>query len=173
MNDAHHIWTMFWEYVRYNYFKFFSSMKVGGSVALMISSSDFFLHHLQRNRLKQVSDHLNTLNSLCLVLGMDFRHIAGEIHSTSNDSKGTKDVSNHTIEKLASAVQSLREVKIQRMQRVSTCVNLLSYCPLVKTFFFSLDLFKPWSLPGSKPCKYPVGDVEFDGHTNGGATAVS
>lgn len=98
-------------------------MKVGGSVALMISPSDFVLHHLQRKRLKQVSDQLNTLNSLCLVLGMDFRHIAGEIHSTLNDSKGKKDVSNHTIEKLAAAVQSLREVKIQRMHRVSTCVN--------------------------------------------------
>ena len=97
-------------------------MEIGGSVALMISP-DFVLHHLQRTRLKQVSDHMNNLNSLCLVLGMDFRHIAGEIHSTLNDSKGTKDVSNHTIEKLAAAVQSLREVKIQRMQRVSTCIN--------------------------------------------------
>lgn len=49
-------------------------------------------------------------------------------------------------------------------------VILLSSCEI---FFFFLDLFKPWSLPASKPCKCPVGDVEFDGHTNGGATDVS
>lgn len=49
---------------------------------------------------------------------MDSRHIAGGIHSTLNETEGTKDISNHTIEKLAAAIQSLREVKIQRMQRV-------------------------------------------------------
>ena len=42
-----------------------------------------------------------------------------------------------------------------------------------KNFYFLFDLFKPWNLPASKPCKCPVGDVEFDGHTNGGATDVS
>ena len=89
----------------------------------MSSPSDFDLHHLQRNRSKQVLDHLNILKSLCLVLGMDFRQIAGGIHSTLNETEGTKDISNHTIEKLAAAIQSLREVKIQRMQRVSTCIS--------------------------------------------------
>ncbi|XP_059455931.1 65-kDa microtubule-associated protein 3-like [Corylus avellana] len=83
------------------------------------------LQNQKRNRLKQVSNHLNTLNSVCSVLGMEFRHIAGEIHSTLNDSKGTKDISNHTIEKLAAAVQSLREVKIQRMQRLQNLASAL------------------------------------------------
>lgn len=73
--------------------------------------------------MKKVSDHLNTLNSLSLVLGMDMRHIAGEIHPSFNDSIGKKDASNRTIENLAAAVQNWKEVKIQRMQRVSIFVN--------------------------------------------------
>ncbi|KAB1218943.1 65-kDa microtubule-associated protein 3 [Morella rubra] len=86
------------------------------------------LHELQdqkRNRLKQVCDHLKTLNSLCLVLGVDFRHITGEIHSTLNDPKETKDVSDNTIKNLASAVQSLREIKIHRIQRLQNLASAL------------------------------------------------
>ncbi|GMY09376.1 65-kDa microtubule-associated protein 3 [Fagus crenata] len=83
------------------------------------------LQNQKRNRSKQVLDHLNILKSLCLVLGMDFRHIAGGIHSTLNETEGTKDISNHTIEKLAAAIQSLREVKIQRMQRLRNLASAL------------------------------------------------
>lgn len=73
--------------------------------------------------MKKVSDHLNNPNSLSLVLGMDMRHIAGEIPPSFNDSIGKKDASNRTIENLAAAVQNWKEVKIQRMQRVSIFVN--------------------------------------------------
>ncbi|KAF3961873.1 hypothetical protein ACB098_06G194100 [Castanea mollissima] len=83
------------------------------------------LQNQKRNRLKQVQDHLNTLNSLCLVLGMDFRHIAGEIHSTLKETDGTRDISDHTIEKLAAAIQSLREIKIQRIQRLRNLASTL------------------------------------------------
>ncbi|XP_041021660.1 65-kDa microtubule-associated protein 3-like isoform X3 [Juglans microcarpa x Juglans regia] len=83
------------------------------------------LQNQKSNRLKKVSDHLNTLNSLCSVLGMDLRHIAGEIHPSFNDSKGTKDVSNQTIENLAAAVQNLKEVKIQRTQRLQNLASAL------------------------------------------------
>ncbi|XP_023911377.1 65-kDa microtubule-associated protein 3 isoform X2 [Quercus suber] len=83
------------------------------------------LQNQKRNRLKQVQDHLHTLNSLCLVLGMDFRHIAGEIHSTLKETDGTRDISDHTLEKLAAAIQSLREIKIQRMQRLQDLASAL------------------------------------------------
>ncbi|XP_050249882.1 65-kDa microtubule-associated protein 3 [Quercus robur] len=83
------------------------------------------LQNHKRNRLKQVQDHLNTLNSLCLVLGMDFRHIAGEIHSTLKETDGTRDISDHTLEKLAATIQSLREIKIQRMQRLRDLASAL------------------------------------------------
>ncbi|KAF5185808.1 65-kDa microtubule-associated-like protein [Thalictrum thalictroides] len=69
-------------------------------------------------RLKQVLDHLSTLNSLCLVLGEDFKNTIKEVHPSLDDSEGSKNISNETIDRLACAIQKLREVKIQRMQRL-------------------------------------------------------
>ncbi|KAL3524191.1 hypothetical protein ACH5RR_017025 [Cinchona calisaya] len=79
------------------------------------------LHALQTEkseRLKKVLDHLNTLNSLCLVLGMDFKQIVGEVHPSLGESEGTKSISNDTIEQLAAAIQGFREIKMQRKQRL-------------------------------------------------------
>lgn len=73
---------------------------------------------VQSDRLKQVQDHMCTLNSLCLVLGMDFKQTISEVHPSLGDSEGFKNISNGTIELLAAAIQRLRGVKIQRMQRV-------------------------------------------------------
>lgn len=73
--------------------------------------------------MKLIMDHMSMLNSLCLVLGMDFKHTIHEIHPTLDDLNGEKDVTNSTIEGLANSVQILREVKIQRWQRVSMCVK--------------------------------------------------
>lgn len=67
-------------------------------------------------------ENLHTLNSLCSVLGMDFNHTVSEVHPSLCVSEGTKNISNHTIEQLAAAIQRLREVKIQRMQRVRVVV---------------------------------------------------
>ncbi|XP_010245134.1 PREDICTED: 65-kDa microtubule-associated protein 3-like isoform X2 [Nelumbo nucifera] len=79
------------------------------------------LHALQKeksDRLKQVLDHLSTLNSLCLVLGMDFKQTINEVHPSLNDSEGTKNISDDTIERMDSAIQKLLEVKIKRMRRL-------------------------------------------------------
>ncbi|XVF53985.1 hypothetical protein PTKIN_Ptkin05aG0144800 [Pterospermum kingtungense] len=79
------------------------------------------LHELQKeksNRLKQVQDHLNMLNSLCLVMGMDFKLTVTEVHPSLGDSGGLRSISNNTIQQLATAIQKLREVKIQRMQKL-------------------------------------------------------
>lgn len=71
------------------------------------------------DRLNHVLDLLNTLNSLCLVLGIDFKQTVTEVHpSLGNDSEGTKNMSNETIERLTIAIQRFREVKLQRMQRL-------------------------------------------------------
>ena len=79
---------------------------------------------MQSDRLNHVLDLLNTLNSLCLVLGIDFKETVAEVHpSLGNDSEGTKNMSNETIERLATAIQRLREIKIKRMQRVNTIYN--------------------------------------------------
>ncbi|KAG4919625.1 hypothetical protein JHK82_057051 [Glycine max] len=86
------------------------------------------LHALQiekSSRLKQVQEHLCTLNSLCLVLGFDFKQTINGIHPSLVDSKGSKSVSNDTIQQLAVAIQELREVKLQRMQKVEVEVARL------------------------------------------------
>ncbi|CAK9143101.1 unnamed protein product [Ilex paraguariensis] len=70
------------------------------------------------DRLTQVLDHLNTLNSLCLVLGVDFQQTVNEVHSSLSKSEGTKNICNDTIEQLAATIQRLQEVKIQRMQQL-------------------------------------------------------
>ena len=79
---------------------------------------------MQSDRLKQVLDHLSTLNSLCLVLGMDFQQTVNEVHPSLGDSDGRKNISNATIEQLAAAIKTLRGVKMQRMQRV----YIATYC---------------------------------------------
>ncbi|GMI75492.1 PLEIADE, MICROTUBULE-ASSOCIATED PROTEIN 65-3 [Hibiscus trionum] len=79
------------------------------------------LHELQKeksNRLKQVQDYLNTLNSLCSVMGMDFKLTVNEIHPSLGDPKGFRSISDNTIEQLATLINKLLEIKIQRMQRL-------------------------------------------------------
>uniref|UniRef100_A0A6M2F212 65-kDa microtubule-associated protein 3-like n=1 Tax=Populus davidiana TaxID=266767 RepID=A0A6M2F212_9ROSI len=79
------------------------------------------LHELEKeksDRMKQVQQHLDTLNALCLVLGMDFKHTASEVHTSFGHSGGSRDISNQTIQLLAAAIHKLREVKIHRMQRL-------------------------------------------------------
>lgn len=73
----------------------------------------------QSDRLKLVLENLNTLNSLCLVLGVDFRHTIREIQPTLDDSNSTKNIHADTIERLSAAISGFKEVKIQRMLKVS------------------------------------------------------
>lgn len=63
------------------------------------------------------------LNSLCSVLGVDSKKILTEVHPSLRDSERSKNISNGTIEQLAAAIQKLREVKLQRMQRVNNSSN--------------------------------------------------
>ncbi|XP_022735076.1 65-kDa microtubule-associated protein 3-like [Durio zibethinus] len=79
------------------------------------------LHELQiekSDRLKQVQDRLYRLNSLCLVMGMDFKLTVTAVHPSLGDSEGFWSISNNTIEQLATLIKRLREVKLQRMQRL-------------------------------------------------------
>ncbi|OMO91222.1 Microtubule-associated protein, MAP65/Ase1/PRC1 [Corchorus olitorius] len=86
------------------------------------------LHKLQIdkiNRLNQVQDHLNTINSLCTVLGEDLKEIVCRIHPTLDDPNGAKDVSNNTIARLADQIESLKELKIERMQKIKGLATAL------------------------------------------------
>ncbi|GAB2235196.1 hypothetical protein Droror1_Dr00027690 [Drosera rotundifolia] len=89
------------------------------------------LHSLQKQKndcLKQVLEHLRNLRSLCSVLGVDFKEKVCKIHPDLHDSNGTRNISDETIRKLSSAIESLKEVKIQRLEKLqdlaSTMVEL-------------------------------------------------
>ncbi|CAI9781578.1 unnamed protein product [Fraxinus pennsylvanica] len=70
------------------------------------------------DRQKLVLGQLNSLKSLCIVVGTDYRLIIHEIHPTLDDSCGTKSISEDTIERLSATINRLKDVKIQRLQRL-------------------------------------------------------
>lgn len=67
-------------------------------------------------------EHLNTLNALCMVLGIDFKQTVIEVHPSLNEAEG-KIVSNDVLERLASIIHRLREVKVQRMNKASFFIS--------------------------------------------------
>uniref|UniRef100_A0ACD5TDZ6 Uncharacterized protein n=1 Tax=Avena sativa TaxID=4498 RepID=A0ACD5TDZ6_AVESA len=69
-------------------------------------------------RLKQVMEYLNTLHSLCKVLGVDFKQTVSDVHPSLDEDEVPRNISNTTIERLALAIQRLREIKIERMQKL-------------------------------------------------------
>jgi hypothetical protein len=62
---------------------------------------------------------LNTLHSLCKVLGIDFKQTVSDVHPSLDEDEVPRNISNTTIERLALAIQRLHEIKIERMQKVS------------------------------------------------------
>lgn len=58
------------------------------------------------DHLKQVLDHLSTLNSLCLVIGKDFQQTVNEIYSSLGDYDGRKNINDVAIKQLATAIQT-------------------------------------------------------------------
>ncbi|XP_057762439.1 65-kDa microtubule-associated protein 3 [Arachis stenosperma] len=79
------------------------------------------LYALQKeksDRLKTVQDHLRTLNSLCSVLGLDFKETIDRVHPSLGNSEGYKSIDNDTIKQLTVAIQDLREIKLQRMEKL-------------------------------------------------------
>ncbi|KAA0055122.1 hypothetical protein IC582_022085 [Cucumis melo] len=86
------------------------------------------LHTLQKeksDRQMVVQEHLHTLNSLCLVLGMDFKQTVNGFHPNLGDPEGTFSITNESIETLAAAITNLREVKLRRMQRLQDLATTL------------------------------------------------
>uniref|UniRef100_A0A803KYW3 65-kDa microtubule-associated protein 3 n=1 Tax=Chenopodium quinoa TaxID=63459 RepID=A0A803KYW3_CHEQI len=77
------------------------------------------------DRLKQVLDNLSTLNSLCAVLGMEFRDQICDINPTLDDSKGIRNISDNTIQRLSNAIHNLRETKIQRLRKLQDLASTM------------------------------------------------
>ncbi|KAL9348464.1 hypothetical protein Peur_059830 [Populus x canadensis] len=83
------------------------------------------LENNKSNRLKQIVDRVDGLKSICGVLGMDFKQTIHDIHPSLDDSQGVKDLTDDTIKKLSAEIQRLREVKIQRMQKLRVLASTL------------------------------------------------
>lgn len=90
------------------------------------------------------------MNSLCSVLGIDSKKIVTEVHPSLSDSVGSKNISNNTIDQLAAAIRKLREVKLQRMQRVNNGLNYLSLTLIENVSFSSIDCSNPLCIGSSK-----------------------
>ncbi|XP_034708567.1 65-kDa microtubule-associated protein 3-like isoform X1 [Vitis riparia] len=95
------------------------------------------------NRVKQVLAHLKTLDSLCKVLGLDFKHTVAEIHPSMDDSIGLKNLSSNTIDKLAATILSLREVKTERMHKLrDLAASMLELWSLMDTPIKEQQMFQ-------------------------------
>ncbi|KAJ8900376.1 hypothetical protein K2173_025016 [Erythroxylum novogranatense] len=82
------------------------------------------LQQEKNNRLKEISSYLDTIKSLCVVLGIDFKHTIRKIHPTLDDS-GIKDIRDDTMKMLIVVIQRLKEVKIQRMHKLQDLVTVM------------------------------------------------
>uniref|UniRef100_A0A7N0ZQQ6 Uncharacterized protein n=1 Tax=Kalanchoe fedtschenkoi TaxID=63787 RepID=A0A7N0ZQQ6_KALFE len=76
------------------------------------------LQNEKTDRLKLVTEYLHTLNSLCTVLGIDYKEKINDMHVGMGGSGGVECIRYDTIDKLYAAIQSLQALRTQRMQRL-------------------------------------------------------
>ncbi|KAK3022715.1 hypothetical protein RJ639_046699, partial [Escallonia herrerae] len=71
-------------------------------------------------RLQKVYSHIKTLHELSVVMSLDFNKIVTEVHPSLVDTLNahSKSISNETLARLTGEVQSLKQVKRQRLQKV-------------------------------------------------------
>ncbi|CAL0315909.1 unnamed protein product [Lupinus luteus] len=88
------------------------------------------LQELQKERserLHKVLEFVSTVHDLCAVLGLDFFNTVTEVHPSLNDSTGvqSKSISNHTLDRLAKTVLTLKEDKKQRLHKLQELASQL------------------------------------------------
>ncbi|KAH9610574.1 hypothetical protein KSS87_003334 [Heliosperma pusillum] len=77
------------------------------------------------DRLKQVMDYLSVLNSLCSVLGLDYKETVRDHHPSLAYGGETLSISTETLKLMEIAITRLRELKLQRMQRLQDLATML------------------------------------------------
>nr|XP_009604922.1 65-kDa microtubule-associated protein 3 isoform X2 [Nicotiana tomentosiformis]XP_016514581.1 PREDICTED: 65-kDa microtubule-associated protein 3-like isoform X2 [Nicotiana tabacum] len=77
------------------------------------------------DRLKLVLVHLTTINSLCVVLGIDYKQIIAEIDPTMDDFSVSKNISKYMILKLSATINRLKGLKNQRLLRLQDIATTL------------------------------------------------
>ncbi|KAK9672750.1 hypothetical protein RND81_12G121600 [Saponaria officinalis] len=83
------------------------------------------LQNEKRDRLRQIIELLSVMSSLCSVLGLDFKETIGEVHPTLAGSEETHSINTETLQQLESAIVKLRELKLERMQRLQDLATML------------------------------------------------
>ncbi|CAK9318343.1 unnamed protein product [Citrullus colocynthis] len=83
------------------------------------------LQQEKSDRMKLVHNHMRTLESLCLVLGIDSKQISIEVHPTLGDFEGPTNITIETIEQLTAMIEKLRDIKLQRMQKLQDLASAM------------------------------------------------
>ncbi|XP_009789952.1 65-kDa microtubule-associated protein 3 [Nicotiana sylvestris] len=77
------------------------------------------------DRLKLVLDHLTSINSLCVVLGIDYKQTIVDIDPTMDDFSVSKNISKDMIIKLSATINRLKDLKKQRLLRLQDIATTL------------------------------------------------
>lgn len=110
-----------------------------------------------------MQEHLSTLNSLCLVLGLDINVSVSEVPFNTCNSGGTGDISTSAIKRLTHKIENLREIKLQRMQKVALqALDCVSFPE--KSIIIAATIVNSLST-ATRFCNYNAGSMEFDGYT--------
>ncbi|XP_047264499.1 65-kDa microtubule-associated protein 9-like [Capsicum annuum] len=83
------------------------------------------LSEMQSDRLKLLVEHLTAINSLCVVLGVDYKQTIAEIDPNMDDSRVLKNISKDMIFKLSAMIKRLEELKKQRLLRLQDIATTL------------------------------------------------
>ncbi|GLJ47127.1 hypothetical protein SUGI_0995050 [Cryptomeria japonica] len=78
------------------------------------------LHREKNDRLQKVLDYVNIVHDLSAVVGIEFSKIISEVHPSLDDSTGIESmsISDGTLGKLANTVESLKNEKQRRLQKI-------------------------------------------------------
>ena len=92
--------------------------------------------------MNELLDLLNVVNALCLVLGMDFKSTICSVHPSLDNACKKKSISADTMQGLSAMIFRLKNVKLQRMQKVclfSSQLSFLQFCFLSYWVHFQLQ----------------------------------
>lgn len=92
--------------------------------------------------MNQLLHLLNVVNALCSVLGMDFKSTICSVHPSLDNACKKKSISADTMQGLSAVILRLKNVKLQRMQKVCLFSSQLSFMYVVFSHIGSIFSFK-------------------------------
>ncbi|PKU83239.1 65-kDa microtubule-associated protein 5 [Dendrobium catenatum] len=81
----------------------------------------------KNTRLQKVNDHIKTIYELCSILSNDYNKTLLEVHPSFVDAVNTqsKSISNETLARLAGTINSLKQEKTHRLQKLQGLASML------------------------------------------------